>query len=96
MPVQLFLIFARVIMRRWPLGADLIACMRQSAGPGDRVDERKGTIRPDDTASSRETSSLSFKEQQGNADKALKQPNPPTCERITPPSYVALCQIATL
>lgn len=29
--------FARAIMRRWPLGADLIACMRQSAGPGDRV-----------------------------------------------------------
>lgn len=63
-------------MRKWPLGADFNAYMRQSVAPEDRVDEGTETIRPDDTATSRETF-LSFKEQQCNADKALKYYNAP-------------------
>lgn len=58
-------------MRGWPLRANSKVYMRQSVAPEDRVDEDTETIRPDDTATSRETF-LSFKEQQCNADKALK------------------------
>lgn len=72
---SLFLITAlgREIMRGWPLSANSKVYMRQSVAPEDRVD---GTIRPDDTATSRETF-LSFKEQQRNADKALNTKTPP-------------------